>query len=157
MSYFEINGLAVFTPFEETPQIRRDKMGVLLYLDEVIKELEVIIKSRRVGKVLASNGCLSLAVTKSKLRDYTVEAWVIAKRSSQRRKLEAKRSLREILPESGRVKPANTPMSKHEVLTRLSVMQEQLITANQAITNLVANTLQELDAKIADIKRDLLN
>ena len=63
----------------------------------------------------------------------------------------------EILPESGRVKPANTPMSKHEVLTRLSVMQEQLITANQAITNLVANTLQELDAKIADIKRDLLN
>ena len=94
MSYFEINGLAVFTPFEETPQIRRDKMGVLLYLDEVIKELEVIIKSRRVGKVLASNGCLSLAVTKSKLRDYTVEAWVIAKRSRQRRKLEAKRSLR---------------------------------------------------------------
>lgn len=95
MSYFEITPLAVFTPFEETPQIRRDKMGVLLYLDEVIKELEVIIKSRRVGKVLASNGCLSLAVTKSKLRDYTVEAWVIAKRSSQRRKLEAKRSLRE--------------------------------------------------------------
>jgi hypothetical protein len=63
----------------------------------------------------------------------------------------------EILPESGRVKEANTPMSKHEVLTRLSVMQEQLLTANQALTNLVTNTLRELDATIAEIKRDLLN
>lgn len=76
--------------YEETPPVRREIIDVLLYLDKVIKELESVIKLRKDEKVQASNACLALVVTKSKLSDYMAWQATRVERSRRRRKLEAK-------------------------------------------------------------------
>jgi hypothetical protein len=133
-----------------------DKKSLAIILDKLISVTTSIIKNPRTYTSPTNEQPRTLYLANRAYEVYCIVDPVDYKEPNKEKDTKPDTST-EILPESGRVKEANTPMSKHEVLTRLSVMQEQLLTANQALTNLVTNTLRELDATIAEIKRDLLN